>query len=99
MPQGDAVRAIQAMNKHPEQDSPIKAEAAKMRRHKPLIVVFSQAKKSSRRSTHTGWPVAYQLAISSIGTRFVYVIFDRSVSLFPRMRCLQSCEARLSPHD
>jgi very-short-patch-repair endonuclease len=79
-----AMRAIQAMNEHPAQEALIKAEAAKSRRHRPLRVLFSEAREVLT-AVCPCW-MASPLSVSQLidrGAKFDYVIFDEASQVLP----------------
>ncbi|WP_041839385.1 AAA domain-containing protein [Acidobacterium sp.] len=79
-----ALRAVQAMNEHPAQEAMIKAEAAKVRRHKPLRTLFSEAWEVLT-AVCPCW-MASPLSVSQLidrGARFDYVIFDEASQVLP----------------
>jgi len=79
-----AIRAIKAMNDHPAQESLIKAEAAKVRRHKPLRALFGEAWEVLT-AVCPCW-MASPLSVSQLisrGARFDYVIFDEASQVLP----------------
>lgn len=79
-----AARAIQAMNQHPAQEALIKSEAAKIRRHKPLRALFSEAWEVLT-AVCPCW-MASPLSVSQLidrGARFDYVIFDEASQVLP----------------
>lgn len=79
-----AVRAIQAMNEHPDQEALIRAEAAKSRRHKPLREMFTDAREVLT-AVCPCW-MASPLSVSQLiarDARFDYVIFDEASQVLP----------------
>jgi very-short-patch-repair endonuclease len=79
-----AERTIAAMNQFPEQESLIRAEAAKMRRHKPLRKMFSDATQVLT-AVCPCWmasPLSVSQLISATGA-FDYVIFDEASQVLP----------------
>ena len=79
-----AICAIKAMNEHPAQEALIKAEAAKVRRHKPLRFLFSEAWEVLT-AVCPCW-MASPLSVSQLisrGARFDYVIFDEASQVLP----------------
>jgi hypothetical protein len=79
------LRAIEAMNAHPDQQHIIKAEAAKMRRHLPLRKVFTQASEVLT-AVCPCW-MASPLSVSQLldgGKQyFDFVIFDEASQVLP----------------
>jgi len=79
-----AEHAVAAMNKFPDQESVIRSEAAKSRRHKPLRKVFAEA-KDVLTAVCPCWmasPLSVCQLISATGT-FDYVIFDEASQVLP----------------
>ena len=79
-----AERAIAAMNAHPEQETLIKQEASKSRRHKPLRVLFRDA-GAVMTAVCPCW-MASPLSVSQLIDRsanFDYVIFDEASQVLP----------------
>ncbi len=80
-----ALRAIEAMNAHPEQQRLIKAEAAKVRRHLPLRQVFAQAAEVLT-AVCPCW-MASPLSVSQLldGRKqyFDFVVFDEASQVLP----------------
>jgi very-short-patch-repair endonuclease len=79
-----ATRAIQAMNAHPGQETLIKAEAARIRRHKPLRVLFRDA-WDVLTAVCPCW-MASPLSVSQLldrGAQFDYIIFDEASQVLP----------------
>lgn len=80
-----ALRAVVAMNAHPEQQRLIKAEAAKVRRHLPLRQVFAQAAEVLT-AVCPCW-MASPLSVSQLldGRKqyFDFVVFDEASQVLP----------------
>jgi len=79
-----AERAIAAMNAHPEQETLIKQEASKSRRHKPLRVLFRDA-GDVMTAVCPCW-MASPLSVSQLidrSAKFDYVIFDEASQVLP----------------
>ena len=79
-----AERTIAAMNRFPEQETLIRGEAAKSRKHKPLRQVFAQATEVLT-AVCPCWmasPLSVCQLITTIGT-FDYVIFDEASQVLP----------------
>jgi hypothetical protein len=79
-----AERTIQAMNQFPEQETLIRGEAAKSRRHKPLRQTFAQA-TDVLTAVCPCWmasPLSVCQLIAATGT-FDYVIFDEASQVLP----------------
>lgn len=79
-----AERTIAAMNQFPEQETLIRGEAAKSRKHKPLRQVFAQATQVLT-AVCPCWmasPLSVCQLISATGT-FDYVIFDEASQVLP----------------
>jgi very-short-patch-repair endonuclease len=79
-----AERAIAAMNAHPEQETLIKQEAAKSRRHKPLRVLFRDA-GDVMTAVCPCW-MASPLSVSQLidrSAKFDYVVFDEASQVLP----------------
>lgn len=79
-----AERTIAAMNQFPEQETLIRGEAAKSRRHKPLRHIFSQA-SDVLTAVCPCWmasPLSVCQLIAATGT-FDYVIFDEASQVLP----------------
>jgi hypothetical protein len=79
-----AEAAIAAMNAHPEQETLIKQEAAKSRKHKPLRVLFRDA-CDVMTAVCPCW-MASPLSVSQLidrSARFDYVIFDEASQVLP----------------
>jgi len=79
-----AERAIAAMNAHPEQETLIKQEASKARRHKPLRVLFRDA-GDVMTAVCPCW-MASPLSVSQLidrSAKFDYVIFDEASQVLP----------------
>jgi very-short-patch-repair endonuclease len=79
-----AERTIAAMNQFPEQETLIRGEAAKSRRHKPLRHIFAQA-TDVLTAVCPCWmasPLSVCLLIAATGT-FDYVIFDEASQVLP----------------
>jgi very-short-patch-repair endonuclease len=79
-----AEHAVSAMNKFPDQESVIRSEAAKSRRHKPLRRVFSEA-KDVLTAVCPCWMASPLSVCQLIGTTgiFDYVIFDEASQVLP----------------
>jgi very-short-patch-repair endonuclease len=76
--------AIAAMNKYPEQESIIRSEAAKSRRHKPLRKVFTES-ANVLTAVCPCWmasPLSVCQLIGATGI-FDYVIFDEASQILP----------------
>jgi very-short-patch-repair endonuclease len=79
-----AEHAVAAMNKFPDQESVIRSEAAKSRRHKPLRRVFVEA-KDVLTAVCPCWmasPLSVCQLIGATGI-FDYVIFDEASQVLP----------------
>lgn len=79
-----AERTIAAMNKFPDQETLIRGEAAKTRRHKPLRKIFADATEVLT-AVCPCWmasPLSVCQLISTTGT-FDYVIFDEASQVLP----------------
>lgn len=79
-----AEHAVAAMNKFPDQESIIRSEAAKSRRHKPLRRVFGEA-KDVLTAVCPCWmasPLSVCQLIGATGI-FEYVIFDEASQVLP----------------
>jgi very-short-patch-repair endonuclease len=79
-----AESAVAAMNKFPEQESIIRSEAAKARKHKPLRKVFTEA-ANVLTAVCPCWmasPLSVCQLIGSTGI-FDYVIFDEASQILP----------------
>jgi hypothetical protein len=79
-----AERTISAMNQFPEQETLIRGEAAKSRRHKPLRHIFAQA-RDVLTAVCPCWmasPLSVCQLIAATGT-FDYVIFDEASQVLP----------------
>jgi very-short-patch-repair endonuclease len=79
-----AERTIAAMNRFPEQETLIRGEAAKSRKHKPLRQVFVQATEVLT-AVCPCWmasPLSVCQLITATGT-FDYVIFDEASQVLP----------------
>jgi very-short-patch-repair endonuclease len=79
-----AERTIAAMNQFPEQESLIRSEAAKSRRHKPLRKTFAEA-QDVLTAVCPCWmasPLSVCQLINSTGI-FDYVIFDEASQVLP----------------
>jgi very-short-patch-repair endonuclease len=79
-----AQHAVNAMNQFPDQETAIRSEAAKSRRHKPLRKVFSEA-KDVLTSVCPCWmasPLSVCQLIDGTGI-FDYVIFDEASQVLP----------------
>jgi very-short-patch-repair endonuclease len=79
-----AERTIAAMNQFPDQETLIRGEAAKTRRHKPLRKMFAEATEVLT-AVCPCWmasPLSVSQLISSTGT-FDYVIFDEASQVLP----------------
>ena len=79
-----AERTIAAMNQFPEQETLIRGEAAKSRKHKPLRQVFAQATEVLT-AVCPCWmasPLSVCQLIAATGT-FDYVIFDEASQVLP----------------
>jgi very-short-patch-repair endonuclease len=79
-----AERTIAAMNQFPEQETLIRGEAAKSRRHKPLRHIFAEA-NDVLTAVCPCWmasPLSVCQLIASTGT-FDYVIFDEASQVLP----------------
>ena len=79
-----AERTIAAMNEFPEQETLIRGEAAKSRKHKPLRQVFAQATQVLT-AVCPCWmasPLSVCQLIAATGT-FDYVIFDEASQVLP----------------
>jgi very-short-patch-repair endonuclease len=79
-----AERTIAAMNQFPEQETLIRGEAAKSRKHKPLRQVFAQA-TDVLTAVCPCWmasPLSVCQLIATTGT-FDYVIFDEASQVLP----------------
>ena len=79
-----AERTIAAMNQFPEQETLIRGEAAKSRKHKPLRHIFTQANEVLT-AVCPCWmasPLSVCQLISTTGT-FDYVIFDEASQVLP----------------
>jgi very-short-patch-repair endonuclease len=79
-----AEHAVAAMNKFPDQESFIRSEAAKSRRHKPLRKVFAEA-KDVLTAVCPCWmasPLSVCQLIGATGI-FDYVIFDEASQVLP----------------
>jgi very-short-patch-repair endonuclease len=79
-----AERTIAAMNRFPEQETLIRGEAAKSRKHKPLRQVFAQATEVLT-AVCPCWmasPLSVCQLITSTGI-FDYVIFDEASQVLP----------------
>lgn len=80
-----ALRAVEAMNAHPDQQHLIKAEAAKVKRHLPLRKVFAQS-ADVLTSVCPCWMVS-PLSVSQLldgGKQyFDFVIFDEASQVLP----------------
>lgn len=79
-----AEHAVSAMNKFPDQESIIRSEAAKSRRHKPLRKVFGEA-KDVLTAVCPCWmasPLSVCQLIGATGI-FDYVIFDEASQVLP----------------
>ena len=77
-------RTIAAMNQFPEQETLIRGEAAKSRRHKPLRHIFAQA-TDVLTAVCPCWmasPLSVCQLIAATGT-FDYVIFDEASQVLP----------------
>jgi very-short-patch-repair endonuclease len=79
-----AERTIAAMNRFPEQETLIRGEAAKTRRHKPLRKVFAEAFDvlSAVCPCWMASPLSVCQLIAATGT-FDYVIFDEASQVLP----------------
>jgi very-short-patch-repair endonuclease len=79
-----AEHAVAAMNKYPEQESIIRSEAAKSRRHKPLRKIFTEA-ADVLTAVCPCWmasPLSVCQLIGATGI-FDYVIFDEASQILP----------------
>jgi hypothetical protein len=79
-----AERTIAAMNEFPEQETLIRGEAAKSRRHKPLRHIFAQA-ADVLTAVCPCWmasPLSVSQLIAATG-KFDYVIFDEASQVLP----------------
>jgi very-short-patch-repair endonuclease len=79
-----AERTIAAMNQFPDQETLIRGEAAKTRRHKPLRKIFAEATEVLT-AVCPCWmasPLSVCQLIASTGT-FDYVIFDEASQVLP----------------
>ncbi len=79
-----AERTIAAMNQFPDQETLIRGEAAKSRRHKPLRKIFAEA-TDVLTAVCPCWmasPLSVCQLIASTGT-FDYVIFDEASQVLP----------------
>jgi hypothetical protein len=79
-----AERTISAMNDHPEQEHLIRAEASKMRRHRPLRRMFKEA-GDVLTAVCPCWmasPLSVSQLVDATGT-FDYVIFDEASQVLP----------------
>jgi len=79
-----AERTIRAMNQFPEQETLIRGEAAKSRRHKPLRQIFAQA-TDVLTAVCPCWmasPLSVCQLIAATGI-FDYVIFDEASQVLP----------------
>ncbi|WP_162601767.1 AAA domain-containing protein [Occallatibacter savannae] len=79
-----AEHAVAAMNKYPEQESIIRSEAAKSRRHKPLRKVFTES-ANVLTAVCPCWmasPLSVCQLIGATGI-FDYVIFDEASQILP----------------
>jgi very-short-patch-repair endonuclease len=79
-----AERTIRAMNQFPEQETLIRGEAAKIRRHKPLRQIFSQA-SDVLMAVCPCWMASPLSVCQLIAARgiFDYVIFDEASQVLP----------------
>jgi very-short-patch-repair endonuclease len=79
-----AEHAVAAMNQFPDQESIIRSEAAKSRRHKPLRKVFGEA-KDVLTAVCPCWMASPLSVCQLIGTTgiFDYVIFDEASQVLP----------------
>jgi hypothetical protein len=79
-----AEHAVVAMNKFPDQESIIRSEAAKSRRHKPLRKVFGEA-KDVLTAVCPCWMASPLSVCQLIGASgiFDYVIFDEASQVLP----------------
>jgi very-short-patch-repair endonuclease len=76
--------AVKAMNEFPEQESIIRSEAAKSRRHKPLRKVFAEA-SNVLTAVCPCWMASPLSVCQLLGTNtvFDYVIFDEASQILP----------------
>ena len=76
--------AIKAMNEFPEQESIIRSEAAKSRRHKPLRKIFAEA-SDVLTAVCPCWMASPLSVCQLLGTNtvFDYVIFDEASQILP----------------
>lgn len=77
-------RAIAVMNQYPEQESVIRSEAAKSRRHKPLRRIFAEA-SDVLTAVCPCWMASPLSVCQLLGTNstFDYVIFDEASQILP----------------